>query len=182
MQSKGQRALALWGTLFIVLGAPVLLLTWQVQASSNVVNDESSTGKNAAPALRFEHPTMMTTSETFITIQGVVNSAMPNDRVVINDAVFIVGEEGRFAYVYPLYDGINFIHVTLFRAGRQYDEQHLIIYKKKVEPKAQDVMLWIEQGPNASRFQSPVSIEKTLRQAKETGVTAIVFDVKGVAG
>ncbi|GBF77184.1 hypothetical protein PA598K_05719 [Paenibacillus sp. 598K] len=45
-----------------------------------------------------------------------------------------------------------------------------------------EVILWVDQGANSRRFQSPEQVETFLRQARSAGVTMIVLDVLGVEG
>jgi len=45
-----------------------------------------------------------------------------------------------------------------------------------------EVILWVDQGANSRRFQSPEHVETFLRQARSAGVTKIVLDVLGVEG
>ncbi|MED4017857.1 family 10 glycosylhydrolase [Sutcliffiella cohnii] len=103
-------------------------------------------------------------------------------RLEVNGEEISISEDGSFRYDYSLSKGTNYIDVAIFKNGNEHDVQSLIVYYKEETMEEKEVFLWVEQGPNARRFQTSESIYNMLVEAKDAGVTAIALDVKGVEG
>ncbi|MGY3714686.1 family 10 glycosylhydrolase [Sutcliffiella cohnii] len=103
-------------------------------------------------------------------------------RLEVNGEEISISEDGSFRYDYSLSKGTNYIDVAIFKNGNEHDVQSLIVYYKEETMEEKEVFLWVEQGPNARRFQTSESIYNMLVEAKDAGVTAVALDVKGVEG
>lgn len=127
---------------------------------------------------------MYTETKSSTKIQGSIRNFEKEEtyRLEANGVEVPLQEDGTFTYDYTLAPGVNYISMSIFKNGAEHDEQTLIVYYKETTIEEKEVFLWVEQGPNARRFQTSESIYNMLVEAKESGVTAIALDVKGVEG
>ncbi|WP_413377402.1 family 10 glycosylhydrolase [Alkalihalobacillus sp. 1P02AB] len=103
-------------------------------------------------------------------------------RLDVNGVEVPLSANGEFSYDYLLDSKVNYIDVSIYKEGELNDTQSLVVFYKDEQTLDKHVFLWVEQGPNARRFQTSESIYQMLVQAKEAGVTAVALDVKGVEG
>lgn len=97
-----------------------------------------------------------------------------------------VNEDGTFSREIPLQTGVNYIDVAIVEDGVLLAEttQSMIIFKKDQITMDEDkqVVMWIDQYANAKSLNTVGKIEKMVNTAKNAGVTAFAFDVKGTEG
>lgn len=97
-----------------------------------------------------------------------------------------VNEDGTFSSAIPLQSGVNYIDVTIIQDDILLTEttQSMIIFKKDQITVDEDkqVVMWIDQYASAKSLNTVEKIEKMVNTAKNAGVTAFAFDVKGTEG
>jgi uncharacterized lipoprotein YddW (UPF0748 family) len=97
-----------------------------------------------------------------------------------------VNEDGTFSREIPLQTGVNYIDVAIIEDGILLSEttQSMIIFKKDQITVDEDkqVVMWIDQYASAKSLNTVEKIEKMVNTAKNAGVTAFAFDVKGTEG
>jgi uncharacterized lipoprotein YddW (UPF0748 family) len=90
--------------------------------------------------------------------------------------------KGNFKGEVPLGKGVNYFDVKLTDAGQTSDEQSLVIFRKEKNTQPSEIVLWVEQFPNAKTLTDDNAVASMIAKAKQAGFTAIGFDVKGPEG
>lgn len=145
----------------------------------------SGTSQISRLRIELDNALLMTTTEPSVTVAGRLYGYNPGQdvRVVANGLEAAVADDGRFSVSVPLTAGTNYIDVAAYVQGALDTMRSLVVFYKVPRPKdRQEVFLWVEQGPNARRFQTSEDVYNTLLAAKEAGITAVILDVKGVEG
>lgn len=158
----------------------------KLRKNGNVVPiTEFMTGDGLKASINLQNEFMYTLTNPQADISGTIQNIESDQsyQLLINGQEVELREDGSFQYVYELTKGTNYIDVEIYKNDVLHDLKSLIVYYQdnpSVEEK--EVFLWVEQGPNARRFQSSEDVQNMLLEAKDAGVTAVVLDVKGVEG
>jgi len=91
-------------------------------------------------------------------------------------------KKGNFKGEVFLSKGVNYLEVKLKEGGQLIDQRPLVIFQKEKNNLPPEIILWIEQFPNAKVLTNDVAVESMLQRAKQAGFTAISLDVKGPEG
>ena len=142
----------------------------------------SGTGPKAR--LTVDNRPMYTVTDSATNITGSVTNVenMAEIAVTVNGAAAAVAADGTFSHVQPLSPGTNYIDVVVTRNGDEQDRTSLVVFSRPDFAPDKDVILWVDQASNARKFQTSQQVYDFLVRAKETGITDIAFDVKGVEG
>ncbi|CAH1191724.1 hypothetical protein PAECIP111891_00076 [Paenibacillus allorhizoplanae] len=100
----------------------------------------------------------------------------------INQTSVALQANGSFQSEIGLAEGVNYLDVVASKNGVENDRKTLVVFYKKQTSAAKEVVLWVDQGTNIFKLQTPENIRDMLTKAKDAGVTAIALDVKGVEG
>ncbi len=91
-------------------------------------------------------------------------------------------KQGKFELSAALKEGVNYFEVTVRENGTDVDKQNLTIFKKKENKEKPEVVMWVEQFPNAKTLTSEEAVEEMMKKCSQAGVTAMALDVKGPEG
>ncbi|MDR1369282.1 MAG: family 10 glycosylhydrolase [Dysgonamonadaceae bacterium] len=105
--------------------------------------------------------------------------AEENGKMIRMDACAI---DGTFSLLIPLKKGVNYLNVKVMDGTKKRSETSFIIYRKNVDRTKPEIIMWIEQFPNALHLTSEEAIEAMVLKSKTAGVTAFGLDVKGPEG
>lgn len=108
--------------------------------------------------------------------QGVTYS------VYVNQTNVALQAGNTFEINQTLAEGVNYFDVVALKNGVENDRKSLIAFYKKQTGAPKEVVLWVDQGTNIFKLQTPQNIHDMLIKAKDAGVTAVALDVKGVEG
>lgn len=157
----------------------------KLRKNGNVVPiTEFMTGNGMKASINLQNELMYTLTESRANISGSIHNFESDEsyELLVNKQEVELREDGSFKYVYELTPGTNYIDVEIYKNEVMHDKKSLFVYHQDTPTVEKEVFLWVEQGPNARRFQSSEDVRNMLLEAKDAGVTAIVFDVKGVEG
>ncbi len=157
----------------------------KLRKNGNVVPiTEFMTGTGLKASISLQNELLYTVTKAQETISGSIQNYEngENYQVLLNGQEIELQEDGSFQYDYALTRGTNYIDVEIFKNEILHDKKSVIVYYQDNPSVEKEVFLWVEQGPNARRFQTSQDILNTLLEAKDAGVTAVVLDVKGVEG
>ena len=145
---------------------------------------EFMTGDGLIAGITLANEPMYTVTEGSTELKGSIRNYEDGEEYTLkaNDQDIGLAADGTFQYNYALNRGTNYIDLAIYKNGNLQDEQSVVVFYKDYIEADKEVFLWVEQGPNARKFQSSESIYNMLVLAKEAGVTAIALDVKGVEG
>lgn len=117
-------------------------------------------------------------------ISGRVDNAedLTELQVFLNDTQVPLQADGSFSYDYPLASGINYVEVQVRRGDNEETGKDLVIFSRPGFASDKGVILWVDQAANARKFQTSKNVYDFLKKAKDSGVTEVAFDVKGVEG
>ena len=157
-----------------------------IQSIKEVV---SFAGDKLPSAIKLHTETLYTTLQSTERIAGeIINNTdkvdysvllMPKGRLPLMKKIT---ENGMFSFDVELQNGTNYIDVILYANSEKISEQSLIIYRKEDKQQKPEVIMWVEQFPNAKTLTDEKAIEKMAIQCKAAGVTAFGLDVKGPEG
>ncbi|GGG14148.1 S-layer homology domain-containing protein [Paenibacillus abyssi] len=102
--------------------------------------------------------------------------------LTLNNTAVSIAADGTFSHMYPLSNGTNYVDVKLTKNGIEQDVRHLVIFSRPGFSPQKEVILWVDQAANARKFQTSEQVYDFLKKAKDSGVTDIAIDVKGVEG
>ncbi|WP_409341551.1 hypothetical protein [Paenibacillus sp. MBLB4367] len=140
------------------------------------------------PALMLASGALTSLSEPAFLLQGqaVRRREGRTYAVKVNGTDVPIETDGSFVCTVPLRLGGNVVEASLTEDGALLDAAPLFVFRQPASEspgtKSGDVFLWVEQGHNMLKFQSEAAVRSMLENAKAAGITAIVFDVKGVEG
>ncbi len=147
-----------------------------------------SLGVDKGASLELYDDEMITVLEQSYTIRGRVNSLGADNRVEIllvdSDKRLPVklNKEGEFSVKAKLRAGVNYIDVTLCQGDESLATSSKVIFYKRESDKHKEVVLWVEQFPNAKTLTNAQAVDAMMAKAAQAGFTTIGFDVKGPEG
>lgn len=154
----------------------------KLRKNGNVVPvTELMSGLGAIPRMQLDGMTMFTTAATKTTIAGTITNPTGASVTIGGQPVAIQGN-GTFSHETALTAGPNYIDAVLSKEGAEVDRKSIIVYSRPSLTAQKQVILWVDQASNAKKLQSSASVLNFLKHAKDSGVTDVVFDVKGVEG
>lgn len=138
----------------------------QLDAENNLIGTSSAT--------------VATTGSAIVSDPSVVSGS------AITGMIIDINEDGTFAQEVPLATGVNYIDVAIIENGVLLEDtiKSMIIFQKDqiTLDKDKQVIMWIDQYANAKNLNTVEKVEKMVATAKNAGVTAFAFDVKGPEG
>lgn len=142
----------------------------------------SGNGRIARIQLNNQRIYTVTEGNTVIsgTIENIDNPAAI--QLLINESAIPFDGNGAFSYTYPLTKGTNYIEIKVLKNGIEQDRRDLAVFARDNLSAEKQVILWVDQASNAKKFQTSEQVRAFLQKAKDSGVTSIAFDVKGVEG
>ncbi|WP_020617102.1 hypothetical protein [Paenibacillus daejeonensis] len=153
------------------------------------------------PCLHLDQYAMLTSVASQTTISGSIGNGSDGQHLelYVQETAAPIANDGTFSVDCSLSPGTNEIKLRLQLNGEVMDQQRVIVFCREgltrlataqasfatsTRSHAQDprVILWVDQGANSRKFQSPEQVAAFLEQAQKNGVTMIVLDVLGVEG
>ncbi|WP_313134272.1 family 10 glycosylhydrolase [Anaerocolumna sp.] len=117
---------------------------------------------------------------------GIVSGPSIVSGSAISGMIIDINEDGTFSREVALETGVNYIDVAIIENGVLLEKttKSMIIFQKDQITLDEDkqVVMWIDQFANAKNLNTVEKIEKMVATAKNAGVTAFSFDVKGPEG
>lgn len=126
-----------------------------------------------------------TVSESNFIIEGQVNSDNKEKfylKTGNKTITPVFSNNNKFTYSYSLKEGVNYINFELWDRKSKLSDQELVVYYNKSPDVSRQLVLWIEQFPNAKTLTSDHAIDSMLAFAKQAGFNTIALDVKGPEG
>lgn len=117
---------------------------------------------------------------------GIVSGPAIASGSAISGMIIDINEDGTFSEEIHLETGVNYIDVAIIENGVLLEKttKSMIVFQKDQITLDEDkqVVMWIDQFANAKNLNTIEKIEKMVNTAKNAGVTAFAFDVKGPEG
>ncbi|MEX3616734.1 S-layer homology domain-containing protein [Paenibacillus glucanolyticus] len=141
-------------------------------------------GNGLIARLTLDNQAMYTVTEGSTVISGRIDNMddITAIKLLMNDNEISFQADGSFSYTYTLANGTNYIEVKVLKNDIEQDVRHLAVFARPGFSPEKEVILWVDQASNARKFKTSEDVLAFLTKAKETGVTSIAFDVKGVEG
>ncbi|MFD0960439.1 family 10 glycosylhydrolase [Paenibacillus chungangensis] len=135
------------------------------------------------PSVKVDQQSMFTVNEQNFTLSGGVTHMQPGDTLTVYGVPVTLGESGLFEAALTLQEGVNYVDTVLTRDGEELARTSTVVYYKPGPIVTdEEVLMWVEQGPNAKKFQSSEDVYNMLVKAADAGITGILLDVKGYEG
>lgn len=117
-------------------------------------------------------------------ISGTIKNADINKNYKLsgNQKEVYLDEQFNFRTEFQLSEGTNYIDIVLYEDGMEKINKSLAVYRKIESFPEKEVVLWVEQFPNANYLQTTEDIEKMMLTAKDAGITSFGIDIKGPEG
>nr|WP_306813087.1 S-layer homology domain-containing protein [Paenibacillus soyae] len=157
----------------------------KLRKNGNVVSLTELMGDNGLLVrLSLDNYDMYTVTDDSTAITGKLSNLEQGAETVltVNEAEVPYAADGSFSYELALEEGINYAKVTVTKNGILQKEENLVIYARPGFAGEKQVILWVDQASNAKKFQTSDNVYQFLKKAKDSGITDIAFDVKGVEG
>ncbi len=163
-----------------------LRINGEIKALAEVI---ASGGKENSFDIRFDKETIYTSLKKEELISGeVVHFNRKNGYKMIVEAngkeiqSVRIAPNGTFSFPVRLNEGVNYFDVKMTDSKKTLSTASFMIYRKKVNTAKPEIVMWVEQFPNALTLTSENAIEEMMLKCKEAGVTAFGLDVKGPEG
>ncbi|MGP0583521.1 S-layer homology domain-containing protein [Paenibacillus timonensis] len=141
-------------------------------------------GNGLIARLQLNNQRMYTVTESSTVISGAIEN-IDNPaaiQLLVNESAIPFEENGAFSYAYPLTKGTNYIEIKVLKNGIEQDRRDVAVFARDNLSEEKQVILWVDQASNAKKFQTSEQVLAFLQKAKDSGVTSIALDVKGVEG
>ncbi|NOU74117.1 family 10 glycosylhydrolase [Paenibacillus sp. LMG 31458] len=142
------------------------------------------TGQGLKARLKLNNDEWFTVTEPKTVVSGKLENleqGIPYS-IRVNQSSVALQANGTFQIEVGLTEGVNYLDVIAIKNGTENDRKTLVVFYKKQNGTAKEVVLWVDQGTNIFKLQTPENVHDMLTKAKDAGVTAIALDVKGVEG
>jgi hypothetical protein len=144
----------------------------------------------AVPMIQLDVEPMHTVVGTKATVAGqVVNFAAAGSKPELvlsgtakGDVRLPLSANGSFSKQITLAPQTNYMTLTLRSGGSDLCSESLIFYSKASADVNPEVILWVEQFPNALKLTNDSAVEAMVAKSVEAGFTAIALDIKGPEG
>ncbi|MDR6550504.1 hypothetical protein J2736_001691 [Paenibacillus qinlingensis] len=142
------------------------------------------TGQGPQARLKLDNDDWFTVTTPKTTVSGKLENVESGVTygLRINQQAVTLQTNGTFQGEINLTEGVNYLDVVASKNGVENDRKTLVAFYKKQTSTAKEVVLWVDQGTNIFKLQTPENIRDMLTKAKDAGVTAVALDVKGVEG
>ncbi|MDQ0875556.1 hypothetical protein QFZ77_004215 [Paenibacillus sp. V4I3] len=145
---------------------------------------ELMTGQGLKARLKLNNDEWFTVTEPKTVVSGKLENleqGIPYS-IRVNQSTIALQANGTFQIEVGLTEGVNYLDVIATKNATENDRKTLVVFYKKQTGAAKEVVLWVDQGTNIFKLQTPENVHDMLTKAKDAGVTAIALDVKGVEG
>ncbi|RAR38892.1 S-layer homology domain-containing protein [Paenibacillus sp. MDMC362] len=141
-------------------------------------------GNGLIARLTLDNQTMYTVTEGSTSITGRIDNIddITTIKLLVNGNEVPFEADGTFTHNYTLTNGTNYIEVKVMKNDIEQDVRHLAVFARPDFSPEKEVILWVDQASNVRKFKTSEDVLAFLQKAKETGVTSVAFDVKGVEG
>ncbi|MGG1555331.1 family 10 glycosylhydrolase [Paenibacillus ferrarius] len=141
-------------------------------------------GQGLKARLKLNNDDWVTVTEPKVIVSGKLDNMETGAAYAIrvNQTSVPLQANGQFQSEIAVTEGVNYLDVIASKNGTENDRKSLIVFYKKPSSTPKEVVLWVDQGTNIFKLQTPQNILDMLTKAKAAGVTAIALDVKGVEG
>ncbi|PAK55220.1 S-layer homology domain-containing protein [Paenibacillus sp. 7541] len=141
-------------------------------------------GNGLIARLSLHNEPMYTVTEGSTVISGKIDNMDDIDAIqlLIDETEVSFEADGSFSYTYPLASGTNYIEVKVLKNDIEQDVRYVAVFARPGFSSNKEVILWVDQAANVRKFQSSEDVRQFLQKAKDTGITSVVLDVKGVEG
>lgn len=95
---------------------------------------------------------------------------------------FAIGSKGEFKGTLNLQPGTNYFDLLLTANGKEVARQPLVVYSKEHNKQQSELVMWLEQFPNAKVLTNDKAVGDMVANIKKAGFTSIGMDVKGPEG
>lgn len=155
-------------------------------ATSNQIRDLQSAVSR--PSIVLDNEPVTTTLASKLHISGQVKGLPGSGKAFITirggdvSADLKLDRKGYFKGNIGLSTGANYINIVYTEGDKTQESQSLIVFRRVPDTTSPDIILWIEQYPNAKELTDDNAVSDVLRKAKDAGFTSVGFDVKGPEG
>ncbi|MGG6310387.1 S-layer homology domain-containing protein [Paenibacillus macerans] len=141
-------------------------------------------GNGLIARLLLDNQQMYTVTEGSTVIAGKIENMDDTSAIqlLMNGNEVPFNPDGSFSYAYALNQGTNYIEVKVVKNGIEQDGRQLAVFAREGFSPEKEVILWVDQASNAKKFKTGEQVLAFLQKAKDSGVTSVAFDVKGVEG
>ncbi|WJH33457.1 family 10 glycosylhydrolase [Paenibacillus sp. CC-CFT747] len=145
---------------------------------------ELMTGQGLKARLKLDNDAWSTVTSPSVGVTGKVENLDPaaSYSVQVKDSLVSLQADGTFRATVGLQESVNYVDVAVLKNGTETDRKSLVVFYKKQTDAPKEVVLWVDQGTNIFKLQTPEDVKNMLMKAKDAGVTAVALDVKGVEG
>lgn len=118
------------------------------------------------------------------TIENKINIKKYNkNNSLIDEYYTYIDKTGNFSFNIPLSSGTNYIDVIAIADNIPLEDTltSMVVYRL-TNTEDKEIIMWADQFSNSKIMNTVENIERVMDNAKNAGVTAIAFDVKGPEG
>lgn len=162
-----------------------LRLNGEIQSLAQILSSQKGI---LAPSIELEDDFMLTVVGTTTTVNGkIVNYDSKSGyklQAVLGDTKvpLHLNSKGVFKGKLTFSSGMNYYNIQLLKDGNVIVNQPLIVYSKDSNVKQSELVMWVEQFPNALVLTNRNAVAKMVKNVKSAGFTSIGLDVKGPEG
>lgn len=163
-----------------------LRLNGEIRSVAQIVTSKLN---SPVPGIEIESDFMQTVIGSEVTMKGrVVNyDSKAGCKLLLSQGKKLtplrLNSKGTFTAKLTLSSGTNYFDIQLIKDNKIVVEQPLIIYSKKDKSKEQkELVMWVEQFPNALTLTNREAVAAMVNNVKKAGFTSIGLDVKGPEG
>lgn len=145
---------------------------------------------SAVAGIKLDDDFMITTIGDKTTVQGAItnyNKKSGYQLQAVNTkgevaATFAINSNAHFKGTLHLQPGANYFDLLLTIRTKEVARQPIVIYSKESNKQQSELVMWVEQFPNAKVLTNREAVAKMIANVKKAGFTAIGLDVKGPEG
>ncbi len=162
-----------------------LRVNGEITALKDVVKQFSG---EAEAAISLDGDMLRTVTKPKILVEGFISNYSKKGKYTVDALLngkttpLRVNSKGQFRGWVDLSAKTNYITLSLQSAGKELQTAPLSIYYKDKSKGESEVVLWVEQFPNAKVLTTEAKVKEMILNAKKAGFTAVGFDVKGPEG
>ena len=140
-------------------------------------------GNGLIARLTLDNQTMYTVTEGSTAITGRIDNMddVAAIKLLVNGNEIPFEADGTFTHNYTLTNGTNYIEVKVMKNDTEQDVRHLAVFARPGFLRKRSHSLG-GPGIQCKKVQNQRGCFGISAKAKETGVTSVAFDVKGVEG
>ncbi len=162
-----------------------LRLNGDIQSLSQVLSSQKGV---ALPNIELEGDFLLTVVGNKTNIKGKINNYDPKAEYKLellkgnSTMTLTVNSKGHFTAGLSLVEGTNYMDIQLSKDGVTAAKQPVIIYSRNSHVGSRELVMWVEQFPNALVLTDRNAVIKMVNNIKKAGYTALGLDVKGPEG